>query len=328
MSSPLTGVSSRAPIGVASRSGLARWLDAIPHPPVACEIGPRHVAAARYTRTAPGLEDYAVESLPEGAIAVSPVELNIVDAAGVRSAVERVLRRIHVRGQQGTLLVPDQVVRVFLLNFETFPKSSEEALPLLRWRLKKSVPFDVEDTVVSFTRQASPGEGVGVLAAVARARIIRQYEEMVEAAGLEPGVVLSSTLGVLPLLEADRPALLARLTGTTLTTVLTRGDVLCVYRCSESEPAATLTPQALLAEMYPAVAFYQDTWKESVAQVRLAGLGSRYEEFRQAVQAELGVNVAPLAPPVGMAERSPGDARGLMDRNVESLVGWMMNRWV
>lgn len=324
----MVGTMTTPPLAAASRTGLARWLDAMPHPPVACEIGPRHVAAARYSRTGPGIEDYAIESLPEGAIAVSPVEPNIVDASSVRSAAERVLRRIHVHGQHGTLLVPDQVVRVFLLNFDTFPKSSDEALPLLRWRLKKSVPFDVEDTVISFTRQPSPGEGVGVLAAVARARIIRQYEEIVEAAGLEPGVVLSSTLGVLPLVEADRPVLLARLAGTTLTTVLTRGDVLCVYRCTESEPLATLAPDVLLAEMYPAVAFYQDTWKESVAQVRLAGMGSRLEEFRQAVQGELGVSVAPLSPPVGMAERSPGDARGLMDRNVESLVGWMMNRWV
>ena len=47
---------------------LARWLDAIPHPVVACEIAADYVAAARWSRTGTGLDGYAVEPLASGAI--------------------------------------------------------------------------------------------------------------------------------------------------------------------------------------------------------------------------------------------------------------------
>ena len=47
---------------------LARWLDAIPHPLIACEIAADYVAAARWTRTGMGLDGFAVEPLPPGAI--------------------------------------------------------------------------------------------------------------------------------------------------------------------------------------------------------------------------------------------------------------------
>jgi type IV pilus assembly protein PilM len=306
---------------------VTRWLDALPHPPIACEIAVGHVAAARWARRRPSLQDYAVEMLPVGAVVPSPVEPNVAAPDEVREKLERVIGRLQVRGQHGALMVPDQVVRVFLLHFDTFPKVPDEAVPLLRWRLKKSVPFDVEDTVVSYMKQPARGKGVDILAGVARQRIVRQYEELAEAAGLLPGVVLSSTLATLPLLDDPRPTLLARLTGATLTTVIARGDLLCVYRCAEMfADVEGLGPQALLDEIYPAIAYYQDTWHEVVSLVRLAGLGARFEEFKPAVQAELDCPVTPLAPPAMLAERSPGDARALMDRQLDSLVGWMMNR--
>lgn len=304
-----------------------RWLDALPHPPIACEIAAGHVAAARWSRRGFSLQDYAVEALPAGAVVPSPVEPNIVAADVVREKLQRLMERLQARGQQGTLLLPDQVVRVFLLHFDNFPKASDEAVPLLRWRLKKSVPFDVEDTVVSYMRQPARGEGVDVLAGVARQRLVRQYEELAESVALTPGVVLSSTLATLPLLDDPRPTLLARLSGSTLTTVITRGDLLCVYRCADvSQDATSLVPQALLDEIYPAIAYFQDTWQEPVGVVRFAGLGSRFEEFRRVVQAELTCVITPLMPPDRVAERSPGDARALMDRQLDSLVGWMMNR--
>src|SRR2546429_3733646 len=52
---------------------------------------------------------------------------------------------------------------VFVQHFEDFPRSSAEALPLLRWRLRKSVPFDLEEMLVSYTRQAPRENGVNVV---------------------------------------------------------------------------------------------------------------------------------------------------------------------
>lgn len=302
---------------------MAGWLDAIPHPPLGIEISQAHVAAIRWPQ-------HAVELLAAGAVAPSPVEMNLVEAEAVGAAVRRVVEKMQVRGPDVALLVPDQVVRVFLLHFETLPRRAEEAIPLLRWRLKKSVPFDVEDTVVSYLTQPGPPggpAGMEVLTAVARQRVVRQYEEAVEAAGLQPGVVLSSTLATLSYFEDGRPTLLARLTGRTLTTVIVRGASLCVYRCTEMPAGAEeLAPQLLLDEIYPAVAYYQDTWRGNVETVCLAGFGERFEEFRRAAEAELRVGVARLTPSAALGEPLSGVARATVDRYLEALVGWTRNR--
>lgn len=284
------------------------------------------MAAVRSSLTGLGMEGFAVESVPEGVVTASPVELNVANPESLRDVLRRTLDRVGT-GLDLALLLPDPVVRVFLLHFDTFPRRSEEAIPLLRWRLKKSVPFDVEDTVVSYHLQPARGEGVDVLAAVVRQRIVRQYEELVESAGGHPGVVLSSTLATLPFLEESRTTLVARMAGRALTTVIGRGDSLCVYRCTEmSEDASSLPAQSLLDEIYPALAFCQDSWQESVQQVRLAGLGGRFQEFRQAIEGELSCSVAPLASSSTLDTRLASQARPLLERELEPLVGWILNR--
>ena len=317
--SSLTSIPASVPLP----KRLAAWLDAIPHPSVGVEISEAYVAAIRWPQ-------HAVEPLPAGAVAPSPVELNLSDATAVATAVRRALEKVPGRGPDVARLIPDQVVRVFLLHFETLPRRSDEVIPLLRWRLKKSVPFDVEDTVVSYVAQPGPSDGaagVSVLTAVARQRVVRQYEEAVEAAGHKPGVVMSSTLATLSYFEDERPTLLARLTGRTLNTVIVRGASLCVYRCTEMPAdAAGLEPQALLEEIYPAVAYYQDTWKGNLETVCLAGFGERFEEFRRAVESELHVNATRLTPSAALGEPITGVARATADRYLDALIGWTRNR--
>src|SRR5271169_4200369 len=281
------------------QSGLVRrvvqWLDAPPHPLLVCEIAAEHVAVARWTRTTWALEGFAIERLSPDAIVPTAVETNLVNVAEVRTAVGKVFAQLGVKGQEVALLLPDPVVRVFVLHFDTFPRSAAEATPLLRWRLKKSVPFEAEETLISFTRQAPREDGVDIVTGLARLRIVREYESLVESVGMSPGVVMSSTLAVVPLLPDRRPALLARVAGATLTTAIVREGMLCGYRCiTLPTDARHVTPEALLDEIYPLAAYYQDSWSEGIAQVRLAGLADRTEDFREPLERELHCPVGSL----------------------------------
>src|ERR1700748_1861877 len=121
---------------------LDRWLNAMPHPSLVAEITPNRVALARWGKTRGTLESYAVEPVPFGAIVPSPVEVNIAQPDALRGAFWPVLRRVTARRSYLPLLIPDPAVRVFILPFEPFPRRADEARPLLRGRLKKSVPFD------------------------------------------------------------------------------------------------------------------------------------------------------------------------------------------
>lgn len=305
---------------------LVRWLDDIPHPPIACEIAADYVAAARWSRTA-ALDGFAMEPLPEGAIVPSPVEQNIIDIDEVRAAVGRVFSRLRTKAEDVALLLPDPVVRVFVLHFDTFPRKADEAIPMLRWRLKKSVPFEAEETLISYMRQPPKDEGVDIVTALARLRIVREYEGLIESVGLSPGVVMSSTLATVTLLPDSKPALLARVAGTSLTTAIVREGMLCGYRCiTLPSDARHVTPQALLDEIYPLSAYYQDSWSEGIAEVRLAGLSERVQEFRGTFEQELKCPVHSLLTAVEGEGRIRSDEKELLDRGLEALIGWTLNR--
>jgi type IV pilus assembly protein PilM len=306
---------------------LARWLDAIPHPVVACEIAADYIAAARWSRTGTGLDGYAVEPLASGAILPSPVEANVVDASEVRGAVGRVFSRLRAKNEDVALLLPDSVIRVFVLHFDVFPRKPEEAVPILRWRLKKSVPFEAEETLIAYMRQSPREEGVDVVTGLARLRIVREYEALVESVGMSPGVVTSSTLAAVPLLPDGRPALLARVAGSTLTTAIVRDGMLCGYRCiTLPADARTVTPQALLDEIYPLAAYYQDSWREGIAQVRLAGLYERMAEFREPFERELKCPVQSLLSAAENEGIIGSSDQPLVEHGLEALIGWTLNR--
>lgn len=305
---------------------MALWLDAMPHPPLACEILPDRVAAARWTHTG-GLDGFAVEPLPPGAIVPSAVETNVVNASPVRQAISGVFTRLRAHGADVTLLVPDPVIRVFVQHFEEFPRSPQEAAPMLRWKLKKSVPFEAEETLVSYMRQAPREEGVDVVTGLARLRIVREYELLAEGAGLRAGVVLTSSLAAIALLSDRRPTMLARVCGASLTTAIVREGVLCGYRCTDLPvDAGLISPQMLLDEIYPVAAYYQDTWQEGIQAVRLGGLGLRVAEFIHPVQDELHCPVASLMDAAQREGRLRDDALPLVERELEGLVGWMQYR--
>ena len=184
-----------------------------------------------------------VEPLPPGAIKPNAVETNLANPAEVRSAMEKVFARLQAKTREVALFLPDPVIRVFVLHFDAFPRSASEALPLLRWRLKKSVPFEADETVVSFMRQAPREQGVDVVTALARLRIVREYEQLLESAGMSPGVVMSSTLAALPLLGDRTPALLARVSGKAMTAAIVRDGILCGYRCVDLPPMNRRSPR-------------------------------------------------------------------------------------
>jgi type IV pilus assembly protein PilM len=305
---------------------IALWLDAQPHPPIAIEIAPDRISGARFTRTG-SLDGFAVEALPPGAITPSAVETNIVNASAVRSAMTGVCDRLHAKNEDAALLLPDPVIRIFVQHFEQFPRSAKEAIPMLRWKLKKSVPFEAEETLISYMRQAPREGGVDVVTGLGRLRIVREYEVTAEQSGLSAGVVLSSSLAAVSLLADQRPALLARVSGTSLTTAIVRDGVLCGYRCTElPAQVALLTPQTLLEEIYPVAAYYQDTWQEGIQSVRVAGLGARLPEFVPPLENEFHCEVHSLLHTAISEGRVSSDARPLAERELEGLVGWMMQR--
>ena len=82
----------------------------------------------------------------------------------------------------------------------------------------------------------------------------------------------------------------------------------------------------LLEEIYPVAAYYQDTWQEGIKGVRVAGLGPRLTEFVRPLEDEFKCDVRSLLHTAISEGRLSDEARPLVDRELEGLVGWMLQR--
>lgn len=155
----------------------------------------------------------------------------------VVAAVRKVLEAVAEKGlgREVTLVVPDATVRVLLLDFDTLPAKTAEALPVVRFRLKKLLPFDADDAIVSYqVMSGSTGGSRGGLRVVAVAiprEVLEEYEGVVRDAGFEPGAVLPSTLAAISGLEyGDSATLVVNAGPQAITTAIVEGGVLLLHR--------------------------------------------------------------------------------------------------
>ena len=162
-------------------------------PKLACEIAADRVLAGRVFDNGSGLEVCAAQELAPGSVIPDLVESNLRQRTAVRDGIESALGGVAGRTHDVIAIVPDATVRVMLVEFDTLPSDHEEALGVVRFRLKKSLPFDVDKAKVSYHAQKIKNE-VRVVAAVAMASVIEDYESAFRSAGFDPGFVLPSTL--------------------------------------------------------------------------------------------------------------------------------------
>src|SRR5438552_6251682 len=111
-------------------------------PRIACEVSVDRVVAARGSQHGDGLEAYATTDLPEGSVAPDLTEANVLRGDSLRQAITGALDNVAGRSRDLVLILPDAAVRVVLLDFETLPGKRQEAEPVVRFRLKKSLHFD------------------------------------------------------------------------------------------------------------------------------------------------------------------------------------------
>jgi type IV pilus assembly protein PilM len=238
---------------------------------MACEIAADRVLAGRLTENGGGLEASAVRELAPGSVVPDLVENNLRQRDAVRAAIEAALSSVAQRSKDVIAIVPDAAVRVMLVEFDTLPSDDEEALGVVRFRLKKSLPFDVDKAKVSYHAQKINNE-VRVVAAVAMASVIEDYEAAFRDAGYNPGVVLPSTLAAIGAAEGKKPTLLIKVDADTTSIAILNEDQLQLFRTLENTRGIAITGEQLAEEVYPSVVFFQDTYHLNIEQIYISGL--------------------------------------------------------
>ena len=272
-------------------------------PPAAVEITPEGVLAAALP--APGQPAvYAFQPLPAGALLPGIGEPNLRAPEAVAAAIRTTLGQVSPRTRSVTLVVPDTVVRVFVLDFDSLPSKPAEAYPVLRFRLRKMVPFDMEHAGLSYQVLMENRNECKVLAAVLPGPILAEYEGAVRAAGYEPGAVLPSSLAALEAIDSLEAVLIANLSPVALTTSIANGQDLLLYRTLDLPEEPALRLDEVQRGVAVAAAYFEDKLGARPTTLHFAGsfstgddwvAGSGAESFARWI-ADPELTVVDLAP--------------------------------
>jgi type IV pilus assembly protein PilM len=258
---------------------------------VACEISADRVVAARASDGNANLEAATTAALPEGLLTPGLQQANVAARDALLPMLRTSLATVAGRSRDICLIIPDATTRVMLLDFETLPEKMEDADAVVRFRLKKSLPFEVEQAAVSFDRQGTTSP-VRAIAAVTPRNILDEYEALVRDAGYNPGSVLPSTIATLGLVDASRPTMIIKAEQGTTTFAIVDQNELRLYRSLDSAGTA-VTGESLLDDVNTSLVYFEDRYGVGVDRVLVSGVQSP-QALQEALSATSNIRVEEL----------------------------------
>jgi type IV pilus assembly protein PilM len=261
-----------------------------PAPAYVFELSEAGIAMARSTARSPQI---GFQPLDPDVLSVSPVRDNVLRLEALTAGIQTLAPRPDSRKRQrAVLILPDGSVRVAVLDFDAFPSQPDQQLSLVRFRLKKSLPYDVDASRLSyFAQPAGNGSRLDVVIAVTPLEIITRYEAPFRAAGFLPGLVTTSTLAALQLAPVRELTILVKLGGRILTISVLQQRVLKLLRSIE---LAGSELEEILGHLHPTLAYCEDQLAARPEIVLLCGFGSASQQVGAAFQAEFNLPVQPL----------------------------------
>jgi type IV pilus assembly protein PilM len=262
----------------------------LPH--IACEVTPQGVAAVRSDGKPGTIGATHSRALAAGVLTPALNAQNVQDARALSDAIEQALSNIGGRGQEVIAVLPDSAVRVTLLDFDSLPERRQEADAAVRFRLRKSLPFDIEKAALSFDAQQTT-HGLHVAASIVLRSVLEEYESAFRSAGCSPGVVLPSSLGALGAVREQRPTMMLKIAPDSVSVAVVKDGQLLLFRTLEGSGAGALSAERMADDIYPSLVYFQDNYGSSVEQLLVSGV-QELNEFSPALKAQTGVDVAEL----------------------------------
>lgn len=281
-----------------------------PPPPLAFEISEGGLAWAAVDREA----RTGFTPLEPGALQITPVEDNVKAPDALTSAVRNALAESGVRRKEAAVILPDYCARIAVLDFESFPSDPAEQLALVRFRMRKTVPFDLEAASIGFHLETGPGSGkhYEVVAAVAAVGIVSHYEACFRSVGLAPGFITLSSLAALDLLPPGGITVAVKLGGRVLAITVAQGRRLKLLRCVEVDQ---VNLEEVMQVLFPTVAFAEDELPERPSRILLCGFNGLTEPLRQLCESELAVATEPLRAALAVPTANNAGLLGYLQAN-------------
>jgi type IV pilus assembly protein PilM len=268
---------------------------------VAIEVAQSHVTVVAVDGARdPSITGYAVEPLAAGVVTPALNAPNINDAAAFAATLKGALQKVAPRARRVAVVLPDSTAKVSLIRFDKVPAKAADLEQLIRWQIRKTAPFRIEDAQVAwFAGAVVGGAGREFVVTVARRDIVESYEQACDAAGIHAGLV---SLASFSLINAQFAAggqqaadwLLVHVASDYVTLAVVRGGDLVFFR------NRSVGAEADLADMVHQTAMYHEDrlGGGGFSRVVLAGASlagpDQAERLRRGIEERLGGRVEML----------------------------------
>ena len=175
-------------------------------PAVACEISREVVSLVRLDPLKPNvLERFAVVALKQGLVVPSLTKPNIASVPELMAAIKSAVAKADIKILKMSLAIPDASAKSSIHILDTVPPSENEKQQLLKWKLKKAVPFNVEESRLSYwERKTSDGKHAFLTVCICR-EVLNQFEEVFQKLGIHVGNISLSSFAAFDLLARIDP---------------------------------------------------------------------------------------------------------------------------
>jgi type IV pilus assembly protein PilM len=226
------------------RGGLVSRVPAMRpnYPPVAIEMDADEVVLVRLKRKRrgnPELEAHLSREMPADSKRTSMFRPTLGAADEVTAKVRALLETSGTKPGRASLVLPDNIAKISLVHLPDRPASRKQLDEIIRFKLRRAVPFRLEEATLSYQVLPGEGRGVDVLVILLRKFVIEQYETALANAGTRVGLVDVCTPNLLNLAR-DRIAQLGEGGGDValfnfasgyFTLVILRQGRIIFYRC-------------------------------------------------------------------------------------------------
>ena len=210
------------------------------------------------------LENLGATVFPVDTLKVSLKEPNILHPTQFVQAIREMYLRLLTKNEQVAVSLPDSIGRVMLIDLETRFKNKEEGASIIRWKLKKNFPFDINEAHLDYQvlLEKESGEITALVSLISR-QVLHQYEELLLEAGLQPKQIDFTTFNLYNLFAkrlelAENSAVLVGY-GESVSILIFSGGVLSFYRAKEI-PGGMKEANRVFREINSSLLVYNDKY--------------------------------------------------------------------
>jgi hypothetical protein len=240
-----------------------------PYPPLVLQIdreGMLMLRVKRRRRGKPVVE--AVASAPLEGMPRSIFQSSTVSDGELDTRLRELFERTGTRPGRVSLVLPDNLAKISLIQLPERPGSRRQLEELVRAKMRRAVPFRLDDAALSYEVVPGGGRSVGILVVLVRRNLVERIEGAFERLGARVGLVDITTPNLLNLCrdrfrsasgEEDDSALL-NCTPNYFSLLIVREGRLIFYRCKTYalEEGAPGPNGAFMREMANSFSYYRE----------------------------------------------------------------------